>query len=238
MCYKYFYRVGLSIGISTLQYLEDFFIFLQALSSRIGFNAPRPSFPLLTSPWTRAGAERDKREVGTILGFGWYARAFNIGILAGGMVVRKYTEGATCWYVYCSSGRNHILSAVCIAAPKSRCPCCFAGHPRASVYGRCTLHFTVLVWREDRLEHPSPFVLRTPWTMDSCELSSVLILFVAPQKGQVAGGQKTKLASDFISLSFYYTRQRELFNCSGMVGLTFCHPFKKYTNIQRIIQHA
>ena len=61
-----------------------------------------------------------------------------------------------------SSYRNNILSALCIAAPTSRCPCCFAVHPRGSVYGRRTLHFKVLLWREDRLEHPSPFALRTP----------------------------------------------------------------------------
>ena len=40
----FFYRIGLSIGISTLQYAEGF-LFLRALSSRTGFNTPRPSFP-------------------------------------------------------------------------------------------------------------------------------------------------------------------------------------------------
>ena len=72
-----------------LENISRGFLFLRALSSRIGFNAPRPSFPLLTSPWTRAGAERDKREVGTILDFGWRARAF-LWILTGGVVVRRY----------------------------------------------------------------------------------------------------------------------------------------------------
>ena len=165
----FFDRVGLSIGISTLQCLEGF-LFLRALSSRIGFNAPRPSLPLLTSPWTRAGAERDKRKVGMILDFEWHARVF-LWILTGGVVVRKY-KGVT-FKNNCSSG-NNILSALCIAAPKSRCPCCFAVHPRVSVYGRCTLHFTVLLWREDRLERPSPFVLRwmpprEPWTRADCQ---------------------------------------------------------------------
>ena len=44
---------------------------------------------------------------------------------------------------YCSSGMNDILSALCIAAPKSRCPCCFVVHPPVIAYGRCTLHSTV-----------------------------------------------------------------------------------------------
>ena len=84
------------------------------------------------------GAERNKREVGTTLDFGWYARAFS-RILTGGVVVRKY-KGVTSSNNICR-GRNYILSPLCIAAPKSRCPCCFAVHPRLSIDGRCTLEF-------------------------------------------------------------------------------------------------
>ena len=38
-----FYRAGLSIGNSNLEFARDF-SFLRAPSSRIGFNAPRPSY--------------------------------------------------------------------------------------------------------------------------------------------------------------------------------------------------
>ena len=53
--------------------------------------------------------------------------------------MRKY-KGVTFKNNNCS-GRNYILSALCVAAPKSRCPCCFAVHPRVSIDGRCTLPF-------------------------------------------------------------------------------------------------
>ena len=82
-----FYRVGLSIGISTLLNLEGFFFFERFLRGSA-------STPLaLRSPCLprreRVRGLRDKREVGTILDFGWHARAF-FRTLPGGVVVRKY----------------------------------------------------------------------------------------------------------------------------------------------------
>ena len=44
----FFFRIGFSIGISTLQYIEGF-LFLRALFSRVGFKAPRPLSRLLNS---------------------------------------------------------------------------------------------------------------------------------------------------------------------------------------------
>ena len=134
------------------------FLFLRALSSRIGFNTPRPSFPLLTSPGTRAGAERDKREVGRIVNLRWHAQAF-FRILTGEWYCAS-TKGQLFKIIIAVVGIT-FLSALCVAAPKSRCPCCVAVHPRVRIDGRCTLHFfTVLLWRKDRLKRPSPFVLR------------------------------------------------------------------------------
>ena len=88
----------------------------------------------------RAGAEGDKREVGTIFDFAGHARAF-FRILTEGVAARKY-KGETFQKNSICSGRNYIFPALCIAAPKSRCPCCFAVHARLSINGRCTLHFS------------------------------------------------------------------------------------------------
>ena len=146
---------------SVLEYrnfsISRFFLFLRALSSRIGSNALALRSSSLPRR-ERVRGLRHKRDVGTILGFGGHARAF-FRMLTGGVVVREH-KGITFQHYTCG-GRNYILSAVCIAAPKSSCPCCFAAHPRVSITGRCTPHFfTVLLWRGDRLERPPPCVLR------------------------------------------------------------------------------
>ena len=90
-----------SIRTSTLQYLGGFFISWGALFED---RLQCPS-PLLSPPWTRAGAERGKLEIGTTQDFGRHAQAFT-WILTGEVVVGKY-KGAT-WTKFCIR-RNHIF---------------------------------------------------------------------------------------------------------------------------------
>ena len=62
--------------------------------------------------------------------------------------------------------------------------------------GSCTLLFTVLLWREDRLERPSPLAFRAPHPVNRERVR------VRSQMGRLqGGGEKTVLlASDFIEL--------------------------------------
>lgn len=128
-------------SLETIQYIE-FFLIIRVLSSRIGIVAPRPSFPLFTSPWVTAGAERDQREVGTILDYRWHAQEC-VWILTGGVAVRKF-KGVTFFLtINCSSiAGGTFCQPFATSASKSRRPCCFAVHPRATVYGRCAPYFT------------------------------------------------------------------------------------------------
>ena len=70
----YFFRVGLSIGISTLQYLEAFFFFERSL--RGSASMPFALRPCLPRRERVRGLRETDREVGTILDFGRHARSF------------------------------------------------------------------------------------------------------------------------------------------------------------------
>lgn len=183
--------VSASVSESRQSNISSFCLPLRALFSRIGFNAIRPSFPRLNPPGTRAITQGDKRQVDRIFDFGRHPRALIRNLSKGGSCRAQIQSGNVLMFVavwvvgiiFCKPFASPLRSVAAHVASRFIIEWVFT-------VSRCTLHFTLLLWRENRLERPSPFVRSLPWTVNACRLSSVLIPFVAPQRGRKCGGRR------------------------------------------------
>ena len=114
-----------------------------------------------------------------------------------------------------------MLSTLCVAAPKSRCPSCFAVHPRVSIDGRCTLHFSQCCCGETidlNALRPSCSVECHPVNNKRVRACHALSCNLSLPKGEVAGKKTTLVLASGVRKTRIYKVHSELHPVTAAVA--------------------